>query len=332
MNTTLPLRTLAVLWTFGLFVPADLAAQMPLPNPAAPSPVSLQLRFSNQTLYYPDTPVLLQVSLRNLSAEVYRFRAADIRPFNLRFEVQNLSRLGQMLPAAETFNEQRFNNQPVFFRELSLQPGEEFSFVVDLKEYVQLGEPGLYTLKARFFPELAHRSQLSLVSNTVNLSVRPPLAGVNEYQARVDAQRGELLARQGLKPDEVVDWTLKARQAQHSERFFLYLDLESLYLKDPLNQAGWRRLSAAEREAALRGFRDRLWSTRDEAISLVPNRFLIENTQYTAADGQVSARLWFDEGDFFQIRRYTFLLKKRDGFWAIDDYVTQNLEREPKPR
>ena len=81
----------------------------------------------------------------------------------------------------------------------------------------------------------------------------------------MEAETGALLARQALPPDEVVSWTISARQKSQWERFFLYLDLESLLRKNPEKDRSFRNATEAARRQMVDQFRQQLRRPDDQA-------------------------------------------------------------------
>ena len=75
---------------------------------------------------------------------------ADNRFFNLDFDVRTTTNLA--LAHARQFTTERNSDQPVFFREVSLEPGEKYGIVVDLTRYAEFTEPGLFVLQAHVLP------------------------------------------------------------------------------------------------------------------------------------------------------------------------------------
>lgn len=303
---------------------------------AGSSGVEFSIRFFDKRIYYPDTPVQIQISLRNRGLEPFRFKAADKKVFNLDFRVQAADRSGIFLDNAEEFNREYYNNQPELYREISLEPGEEFSFIIDsLSRFVDVTTPGLYTLSARFYPELAPpRSSKVMASNSLSLMVRPRMEMVPEYTYRIQEETGQILRGESIPPDEVIRRTLEARMESHKEKFFLYMDLEQLLRRDPDGDADWRRASETMRTRMVQNFRERLWTSQQDFR--IPHEFTILQTSYTGASstapatGQVTAVLKYDEGAFFQKRQYTFSLMRKNNVWMIRDYRVINLERQVK--
>ena len=64
-------------------------------------------------------------------------------------------------------------SQTVYFREISIESGEEYSFIENLKNYVVIDSPSVYYLDLNFYPELYKSKYISLRSNRLTLEVRP---------------------------------------------------------------------------------------------------------------------------------------------------------------
>jgi hypothetical protein len=80
------------------------------------------------------------------------------------------------LEHTDLYLRKRTTNQHVYFRELSLEPGEEYAFTENVKDYLAIKDPGMYVLEGRFFPELKRRGDLSepnARTNRLTLEVKP---------------------------------------------------------------------------------------------------------------------------------------------------------------
>ena len=125
-------------------------AETPAPD------VQFSLRYYNKEIYTndPDQPILLQVGLRNQGTSPVWFSLPSQPVFQLALTVLPAGRTGLPLPPADKFSENRFNNQPVFFRDVSILPGEEFNYTVNLRDFVAFENPGVYTVQGKFYPSL----------------------------------------------------------------------------------------------------------------------------------------------------------------------------------
>lgn len=296
--------------------------------------VSFQIRPYNKEIYFPQSSIFLQITIKNEGQTPYHFHVAEERVFNLKFSVLSFGQQTGVVPESDNFKENRYNNQPILYREVSIKPGEEFAFHVNLKDYVNLKDPGLYSVQASFMPDLSlwtSGSPTLMSSNVLSLSVRPGTTDIIAYRERIDAEKGEVLRRLKMPPDEVIKHTIKSRQIQgpsQKESFFLYLDVESLYIRQEKNRTEYNRADALERSRMLERFKNRIWQEDNpEDFSRVPVRMEIIRTEYTGKEGTVTAQLWFNEGDFFQIKLYTYALKNQDDIWMIYDYSVKNLTR-----
>jgi len=197
------------------------------PQGAAPAPTgTFTVRFYEKKIYFLGDEIQVEASIENTTPDTLRFRVADNRYYNLDFDVRTATNLA--VAHAKEFTMGRNSDQPVFFREMSLEPGENYSFVVDLTKYIDFTDAGLFVVQALWYPDLFRGPGSPVTqSNRMTLNIKPPVMGAEE-RARVEAETGALIARAPLPPDEVVSYTITARQKSQFEKFFLYLDLESL--------------------------------------------------------------------------------------------------------
>ncbi|MBQ5434086.1 MAG: hypothetical protein IIU30_11665, partial [Treponema sp.] len=211
--------------------------------------VEVSIKFSERTMYHPGdaegNPVKVHITLMNKSSKTQRFKLAEDRMFSVDFRAFNIknTQLGQ----TDLLREKRTTNKTVYYREISLEPQEEYSFVENLKEYLNITEPSIYYVELNFYPELYRNGEQSIHSNRLTLEVKPSPTAASSSMIPVKENTGALLERQEIGPDKVVEQTIIARQNELWDQFFLYMDLEEL-LKD--NQSLNRRYnnsSAAER-------------------------------------------------------------------------------------
>lgn len=290
--------------------------------------VQFSIRFYDKKIYYPESDIELKVSLVNQSASPYKFRLADNRSFALGFEARNLA--NQPLRLSRKFIIDRNSNQPVFFRELSLDPGEEFSFQINLKDFIEIPESGIYTVQARFFPDLYNDpSAPSLSSNQLSLAVRPSVAGIEAVKETIDMETGEILKEFPLPPDQVVDYVIDARRKSQWNKFFLYLDLESLYQRSPQGARKYKNLSETGRIEAVKNFKKELSAEKIEnEILTIPTEYEIIKTTYTQREAVVEVVQKFAYKGYKEVKQYTYYLFKKNDIWKVYNYDVRNIGTE----
>ncbi|TVR73626.1 MAG: hypothetical protein EA427_02060 [Spirochaetaceae bacterium] len=291
--------------------------------------LTVSIRLYDEQVYFPDSPVDLFITVQNETPESVRFRMADNRVFNLDFDVTGPT--NRRLESTRQFITGRTTNQ-VYYRTVTLEPGERFSFVERLSDYVQIEEPAVYTVQAAFYPELfSGRSRSTVRSNPITLSVRPGFTPETRMEMRYAAVTERALQRERKSPDEVVEYMLEARRQGNWDRFFLYLNLEKLYRQLPDRDRRFRRMSEAQQLEELREYRARLEEQprgEDSLLVRVPDQYEILQTSYSPSEGTVVARMAFDFDRYRERKRYTFSLERRNGFWEIIGYEVTNLPNE----
>jgi len=301
-----------------------------VPTGAQAAGIDFDIRFYDRRIYYAGgDPILIQVTITNNSPSTYRFKLADERVFSVDFDVRTVS--NRQLEAADTLLRKRTQSQHIYFREISLETGESFSFEEDLRDYVKLGEPGTFVVKASVYPELIRSGNAAqTLESRLNLSIRPPvIPGPDGIPLEMDVATGAVLVRERLAPDRVVDYMLTARQRSQWERFFLYLDLEAMLSKDAAVQRRWNAESEEGRRRMIAQYRQELQnSVTDGSISVIPNDYEIERTQYNNFEGSVTVLQKFRNANFTEMKRYTYYLRLKDNIWTIVDYTVINLGTE----
>ena len=331
---------------------SPLCAAPPDPFPADTS-IVFSIRYFDKRIYYlEDDPVLIQITLTNNSPFVFRFRLADERAFSVDFDVRTTT--NRAVEAADMLVRKRSQSQQVYFREISIQAGESFSFVENLRDYAALDKSGSYVVQARLYPELYQTGDKRFVetqagtisgispgrtlaasgwpleSNRLSLSIRPrPIIGPDGIPLELDVETNAILVREKLSPDEVVRYTLTARQKSQWEKFFLYLDLQSMLSRDSYRRRQFNAESEEGRQRMIARYRQELQaSVVDGDIATIPANFSIERTDYGTQSGSVTVLEYFKTGTYTEKKRYTWYLEKKDDIWTIVDYSVVNMGTE----
>jgi hypothetical protein len=300
--------------------------------PAADAGIDFSIRYFDKRIYYLEQdPIFIQVTITNNSPSTFRFKLADERAFSVDFDVRTNS--NRAVEAADILVRKRSQSQQVYFREVSVEPGESFSFVEDLKNYAALTQSGTYVVQARIYPELYQTVKLEsggILSNRLSLSIRPALIpGPDGIPLELDVETNAVLVREKLPPDEVVSYLLTARQKSQWEKFFLYLDLEAMLSRDAYRRRQYNAESEEGRLRMIARYRQDLQnSVIDGDISLIPMNFTIERTVYNGQTGTVTVLEYFRVGTYTERKRYTWYLEKKDDIWVIVDYSVVNLGTE----
>jgi hypothetical protein len=305
----------------------------------APEGVNFSIRYFDKRIYHAagerEEPIYVQATIANNSPGPYRFKLADDRAFSIEFDIKTIA--NRAVEPADTLIRRRSASGRIFFREISVESGESFSFIEDLRDYADLREPGAFVVKARLFPELFRGSQedseaLSILeSNRLSLNLRPPIIpGPGGLPVDMDMDLGTVLSRERLAPDEVVEYLITARQKSQWEKFFLYLDLEEIISRDPVRRRQWNAEGAEGRQRMLARYREEMrQSVIDGDITAIPFEFEIEHTSYNALEGTVVVLEKFKAGaNYTERKRYTYHMKRKGDYWTVVDYVVSNLGTE----
>ncbi|MDR0670654.1 MAG: hypothetical protein LBF95_11310 [Treponema sp.] len=300
-------------------------------------PVDFSIRYFDKRIYHASgtsgDPILVQATITNNSPAPYRFKLANERAFSIEFDIRTMG--NRVVEPAEDLIRRRTTSGRIYFREISVESGESFSFVEDLRNYANLGEAGAFVVRARIYPELYPQDNSGpdpiLESNRLSLNLRPPLvSGPEGTPLVINADLGTILSRERLAPDEVIEYLLSARQQGQWEKFFLYLDLEEIITRDAARRRQWNAESEEGRRRMLERYREELrQNVIDGDISAIPVEFEIERTSYSAQEGTVVVLEKFRTGtNYTERKRYTYYLKREDAYWTVVDYVVVNLGTE----
>lgn len=291
----------------------------------------VSVKFYDRTMYYPGdseaNPVYVYITISNPTADTLRFKIADDKIFSVDFIGFNIKKA--QLPSTQGLIRKRTTNQTVYFREITLEPGEEYSFRENLKDYLEIKDPSIYYVELRFYPELYRNKTNYLSSNRLSLEVRPSPSAAASSAIPVETKSTVVLQPEDISPDKVIEQTIIARQKSLWDQFFLYMDLEEMLKRDPARNRKYNIVSADERADMLRAFRADLMLQRiDTDIIAIPSKFYIETTTYSQTEGTVKVLEWFKNENYMERKRYTYYVRQRDGIWQIYDYTVDNLGTE----
>ncbi|OQB03360.1 MAG: hypothetical protein BWY20_01662 [Spirochaetes bacterium ADurb.Bin215] len=301
---------------------------------AAVHGADLSIRFFERTIYYPGNspaePVLVQVSLSNNTPQPLRFKMADDHFYSLDFSALTTRNLP--LDHTEVWLRSRSSSRQIYFREVSLEPGESLSFTVDVKDFLDIPTPGMYILQCHFYPELkrlSDESEQRVSSNKLTLEVKPSPSAAAATILPVSPESAQILRPEPMPPDQVLTYILTARQKSHWNQFFLYFDLERMLSRDPARKRRFRAESEDGRLSMIEHYKLELsQATIEKEIATIPVDFRIEKTMYTENEGTVTVIQWFDYRTFREKKRFTYYLSQHDGIWRVYDYTVDNLGTE----
>lgn len=292
---------------------------------------AVSIKFYDKTMYYPDAadsnPVFIHITVRNTGTDTLRFKLADDRMFSIDFNAYTIK--NERLSQTEMLVRKRTTNQTVYFREIALEAGEEYSFVENLKEYLTVANPSVYYVDLTFYPELYRFRDERITSNRLTLEVRPSPSAASSSSIPVEAGTVRILQPEAIPPDQVVERTIVARQKSLWDQYFLYMDVEAMLERTPSQKRRYRAASADERERMMGAYKSDLMQSRiDGDIVAVPERFQIEKTVYSKTEGSVVVTEWFNNRTYYEKKSYTYRLRQREGVWQIYDYTVVNLGTE----
>ena len=293
--------------------------------------VELSIRFYDRQIYYVHSdPVYVQITITNNSPFPYRFKLADDRAFSIDFDIRTMT--NRQLPQSDILTRKRTQTGTVYFREISIESGESFSFTEDIREYVNLDQSGSFRLNAFFYPELYRASGNSsytqvIETNYLSLTLRPALIqGPDGIPLEMDIATGAVLARQQIPPDQVVSYMLTSRQQSQWERFFLYMDLETMLMRDPVQKRRYTAENETGRRQMVSDYRLNMQNSLINGdIVMIPTSFEILRTIYTNNEGTVTVLQRYRMPSYTELRQYIYYLEKRENYWIIVDYSVQGM-------
>ncbi|MDR2782941.1 MAG: hypothetical protein LBB48_03720 [Treponema sp.] len=306
--------------------------------------IDVNIRFYDKKIYYvqgaSSDPVYVQITIANKSPAPFYFKLADDRAFSIDFDVRTAT--NRPLPQTDYLIRKRTTVQQVFFRYVSIEPGEAFSFVEDVRDYAALSEAGTFIVQAKLYPDLykpqfastvqqASAAHLSpLASNRLPLNIRPPsIIGSDGLPVAMDVETNAILAREDLAPDNMIAYMLTARQKSQWEKFFLYMDVEAMVKRDETRKRQWLAESEEGRQRLTARYREELQNNVvDNDIVMIPMRFEIVRTNYGKDEGAVTVMEWFQIGNYIEKKQYVYTIQRKEDVWVVVNYTVQNMGTE----
>lgn len=319
-------------------------------NMDSESKVNFSIRFQNKTVYNKDSIVTLKASIENNTPYDYIFELADDPFFNVDINVSNMVNVAMPVTDAFLYRRQNKMNDPVLSRLISLKSGEVHSFEIILNEYVDLPENGSYVVNAEFRPKSSYgKDEINLAKGTGGLvsfnTIKSPsliLTITNRVNNKEAAEReledfakNEILARENLFPNQVVEYILDALQTKQWNKYFLYLDLEQLFLLSGDKAKKYKYADVNTRAKMMQDFKDNLSNMNsDDEISVVPIEYDIIKTSYTDDRAEVVTREVFRKRQYDEVKEFHFYLRKNTetNVWLVYDYYVLHLGNKERPK
>ncbi len=321
----------AIISSLSLFAQVAWAANNSESSSQDFSKASVVIKFFDRTMYYPsgtkDNPVKVNVSIVNNGTETLRFKLADERMFSLDFNANTIK--NTKLSQTNDLITRRSSKNDVYYRDIAIEAGESYSFIEDVKKYIDFEEPSIYYLQLDFYPELYKSKGVKLTSNRLSLDVRPAPAASASTLLPVQNETATLLKPEAISPDQVVKQTIIARQKSLWDQYFLYIDLEQMMKRNGETERRYNAASADERRRMLDSYKMDLMQNRiDHDVIAVPESFQIQTTTYSPTSGSVTVEEKFKYPNYKEVKKYVYKVRQRDGIWQIYDYTVTNLRTE----
>ena len=193
----------------------------------------VNIRFYNKKIYTPDSAVEILVELENKTENPIAFLSADNKIYNIKVKAATLQ--GVLCEPSDLYLKTMAIQEPYQYKEIILQPNESYSFRIDLADYVVINQADSYKIEVLFFGQLSQNPGEAAVSNPLFLNIGEAESTQEEIltAAEETVQPSSAAARRSaMEPDRVVAFTIDALMNKKNDDFFLYIDLESLYLKN----------------------------------------------------------------------------------------------------
>lgn len=286
---------------------------------------SVNIRFYNKKIYTPDSQIQIMVELENESDTPIAFYLADNKLYNVSVKVSSLK--GVLCDPSDYYLKTMAIKEPYQYKEIVLQPNERYSFRLRLADYVTIDKTESYMVTVSFYGNLIRNAGEAAVSNTLYLNINEGSeSSVPAIAAEPEAAAAAAPQRVRMAPDKAVAFTIDAMMNRKWDDFFLYIDLESLYLKNADRKEQYLNRPEEIRQALLSDYRTKITEGNvEKEFVLIPSRYEITLTTYNDTNAQVTVLEYFDRVTFTEKKEYKYRLEKQDSIWMIEDYIVRNL-------
>ncbi len=284
--------------------------------------IGIEVSFYQEELYYLGSNVALELRIVNSGTDTETLVIADDMRNSLDVQIRDTR--GRLISAPIALIRAR-NRQKIQYRNLTLLPNEQLVRILSLQDFGEFDEIGIYSIQAMFFPNLYGEANEFMRSNILQIAIRPGSTPEEQANQEVLAAKQTVLMQEDLRPDEIITYTIRARQNSEWNKFFTYLDVESLLLQNPSWEMQYARSSEEGKQKLLAEFKKTLQEQRiEENITAVPSDFMILSTAYGPLDGEVLTEQVFRQSSFESIKQYRYYFK-REGYWKIIGYDILNI-------
>ena len=124
-------KIITIISDFVIFAQTLFAADLLESAPNKYDGIEVSIRYYNKTVYYPDgtenNPSYVHITIANKSTETFRFKLSDDRMFSIDFNA--ITARNAKLSQQMELSRKRTTSRTVYFREIALECGEEYSFI-----------------------------------------------------------------------------------------------------------------------------------------------------------------------------------------------------------
>lgn len=310
------MKKILFLTTILFWATTQIFAQITNPN--------VTIRFYNKKIYTPETPIQLLVELENTTNEPITFYLADNKIHNVKIKAASLK--GVLCDPSDFYLKSMALQEPYPYKETVLLPNESYSFRILLADYVKFDKAEPHEITLYFYGNLSDRAGEAVASNNLYLNMEEGEEIPLPARAREVNTKKENAKRVKMAPDRIVAYTIDAMMNRNWSDFFLYIDLESLYLKNADRKEQYFSRPEEIRKALLNDYRAKITEgNAEKEFVLIPSKYEITLTAYNDSTAQVTVHEYFDRVTFTEKKEYQYRLGKKNSIWIIEDYAVRNL-------
>ncbi|MBR1615578.1 MAG: hypothetical protein IJ673_08855, partial [Treponema sp.] len=167
------------------------------------SKAAVVIKTFDRTMYYPNTasnnPINVTVSITNNGSDTLRFKLADERMFSLDFSANDIKNTKVKPP--QYLTERRSSKNSIYYRDITIESGETYSFVENVKNYIDFETPSIYYLQLDFYPDLYKSKNVKITSNRLSLDIRPAPIVSTASALPVENETESVLKPEAISPD-----------------------------------------------------------------------------------------------------------------------------------
>ena len=270
-------------------------------------------------------PIVVKLSIYNESSDVIDLKISDKIYHNFNFLVKTLknrvvAEKDEFFLLKETeYTSASKENDKLNIKTVKLHPKEYYGKSFNLLNYYKLEKEGNYVVTAYFYPipNVLHNHKY-IESQMIQIDIQGSLQEGKLKEKRFYEIKKEL---ENIKtPDGTLDYVLKSASEKNYEKYFVFIDFESLIDVFPVYKNRYQKVKPSKRRFIIEIFKD-----------YIKNNFLKDMKEYNIVKtiiikdkAYINVNIENKNGSK---SRYIFSFYKKNDVWYLFNYIVVNINQ-----